>query len=98
MATWSGIRAALARASFGNVSCSRVVASAVKSTRLRGSREWVENSAEFRRARKWREFSQAAKGCQANRDVITNIYDAVCRLVNPARRYAGATGVVPGVP
>src|SRR3989440_12559742 len=85
MTTRSGIRAALARASFGNVSCSRVVASAVKSTRLHGSREWVENSAESGGRERWREFSQPAEGCQANREVITNIYDALWRVVNPAR-------------
>src|ERR1043165_8578472 len=91
MAIRSGNCCAFARASFGNVSCARIVASAVKS-RLRESLDWIESSDTSGGRESGVKFSQGPVTCQANRDVITVIYAAVRRVV----RLATASGIYSG--
>src|SRR5207249_11670878 len=45
------------------------------------------------RARKWSEISQAAEGGQANRDVITNIYDTLWSVAHAAWRYLATLNI-----
>src|SRR5215470_88193 len=94
MAIRSGNCCALARASFGNVSCARVVASA--KSRLRKS--LIGSCSDTSGGRESGvKFSQGPVTCQANRDVITVIYASVRRLVRLARAaeiYSGHGGGV----
>src|SRR5215813_11228698 len=96
MATRSGNCSAFERASFGNVSCTRATASAVKS-RLRESLDWIESSDTSGGRESGVKFSQGPVTCQANRDVITVIYAAARRVVRLARAaeiYSGHGGGV----